>query len=109
MPMLNDPDRQLVKDLEHQLEHQNPAWVRQFKDLKPSRRARGNLLPETAIGLLVLLAILCLLLGATVAAVIFGSAAIVVAYIRDRLWRFLSAPTSWRFRNSGLTDIRSST
>jgi len=71
MPMLNDPDRQLVKDLEHQLEHQDPAWVRQFKDLKPSRRARGNLLPETAIGLLVLLAILCLLLGATVAAVIF--------------------------------------
>ena len=85
MPMLNDPDRQLVKDLEHQLEHQDPAWVRQFKDLKPSRRARGNLLPETAIGLLVLRHPFVSCWAPLWQRSSFGSAAIVVAYIRDRL------------------------
>jgi hypothetical protein len=77
--MLNDPDRDLLKDLERQLEHEDSAWVRQFTDFKPPSRVRRKL---TAIGLLVLLAALCLLLGATATAVIFGSAAIVVAHIR---------------------------
>jgi hypothetical protein len=81
MRMLNDRDRHPLRDLERQLEREDAAWVRQFKDLKPRRRARGHLLAETA-GLLVLLAVLCLLLGATVAAVIFGIAAIVLAHIR---------------------------
>ena len=35
MPMLNDRDRQLLNDLERQLQQENPAWVRQFKDPKP--------------------------------------------------------------------------
>jgi hypothetical protein len=82
MRMLKDRDRHPLRDLERQLEREDAAWVRQFKDLKPRRRARGHLLAETAIGLLVLLAVLCLLLGATVAAVIFGIAAIVLAHIR---------------------------
>jgi hypothetical protein len=30
--MLNDRDRHLLDDLERQLEHEDPAWVRQFKD-----------------------------------------------------------------------------
>jgi Protein of unknown function (DUF3040) len=79
MSMLNDRDRDLLKDLERQLEQEDSAWVRQFTDLKPPSRSRGKL---TAIGLLVLLVALCLLLGATATAVIFGSAAIVVAHIR---------------------------
>jgi Protein of unknown function (DUF3040) len=79
MSMLNDRDRDLLKDLERQLEHENPAWVRQFTDFKPPSRARRKL---TTIGLLVLLAALCLFLGANAAAVIFGSAAIVAAHIR---------------------------
>jgi hypothetical protein len=80
--MLNDRDRHLLKDLERQLEHEDPAWVCQFKDPKPPRRTPRDLLPETAIGLLVLLAALGLLLDIPVAAVIFGSAAIVLAYVR---------------------------
>ena len=79
MSMLNDRDRDLLKDLERQLEQEDSAWVRQFTDFKPPSRARCKL---TAIGLLVLLAALCLLLGAAATAVIFGSAAIVVAHIR---------------------------
>jgi hypothetical protein len=77
MSMLNDRDRDLLKDLERQLEQEDSAWVRQFTDLKPPSRARRKL-----TGLLVLLAALCLLLGAAATAVIFGSAAIVVAHIR---------------------------
>jgi hypothetical protein len=50
MPMLNDRDRHPLRDLERQLEREDAAWVRQFKDLEPSRRARGHLLAETAIG-----------------------------------------------------------
>jgi hypothetical protein len=79
MSMLNDRDRDLLKDLERRLEQEDPAWVRQFK---PRTRARRNVLAGTAIGLLLLFATLCLLLGAPVAAVIFGIAAIVVAHIR---------------------------
>jgi hypothetical protein len=84
MPMWNDHDRLLLDDLERQLEHDDPAWVRQFKHPKPPRRTRRDLLPVTAVGLLVLLAALGLLLDIPVAAVIFGSAAIVVARIGYR-------------------------
>jgi Protein of unknown function (DUF3040) len=76
--MLNDRDRDLLKDLERQLEQEDSAWVRQFTDFKPPSRVRRKL---TALGLLVLLAALCLLLGAPATAVIFGSSAIVVAHI----------------------------
>jgi hypothetical protein len=62
MPMLNDRDRHLLNDLERQLEHEDPAWVRQFKDPKPPRRTRRDLRLGTAMGLLVLLTALCLLL-----------------------------------------------
>ena len=83
MSMLNDLDRHLLKDLERQLKYEDPAWVRQFKDPKPARRTHSDLLAVTA-GLLVLLAALGLLLDIPVAAVIFGSAAIVVARIGYR-------------------------
>jgi hypothetical protein len=79
MSMLNDRDRDLLKNLERQLEQDDSAWVRQFTDFKPPSRAHRKL---TAIGLMVLLAAFCLLLGASATAVIFGSAAIVVAHIR---------------------------
>jgi Protein of unknown function (DUF3040) len=89
MSMLNDCDRHKLKDLERQLEQEDPAWVRQFKDPKPPRRAHRDLLPVTAVGLLVLVAALGLLLDIPVAAVIFGSAAILVARISHRrLYRF---------------------
>ena len=81
MSMLNDRDRDLLKDLERQLEQEDPAWVRQFEDAKPPRGARRNLVPETAMGLLILLTALCLLLGSPVAALLFGCAAIVVAHV----------------------------
>ena len=84
--MLNDRDRHLLKDLERQLQQEeDPAWVRQFKDPKPPRRTQRDLLPEAVIGLLVLLAALGLLLDIPVAAVILGSAAIVLTHKRYRL------------------------
>jgi Protein of unknown function (DUF3040) len=52
--MLNDRDRDLLKDLERQLAQEDPAWVHQFKDVKPRSRARRNVLAGTAIGLLLL-------------------------------------------------------
>jgi 4-hydroxybenzoate polyprenyltransferase len=82
--MLNDRDRHLLNDLERQLEHEDPAWVRQFKDPKPPRRTRRDLRLGTAMGLLVLLTALCLLLDIPVAAVIFGSTVIVLAYVHYR-------------------------
>jgi Protein of unknown function (DUF3040) len=82
--MLNDRDRHLLNDLERQLQQEDPAWVRQFKDSKPNDQARRDLRLGTAMGLLVLLTALCLLLDIPVGAVIFGSAALVLAYVRYR-------------------------
>ena len=84
MSMLNDRDRNLLSDLERQLEQEDPAWMRQFRDPKAPRQARHDLELATAMGLLVLLAALCLLLGIPVGAVIFGGAVIALAYIRYR-------------------------
>jgi hypothetical protein len=84
MAMLNDRDRHVLNDLERQLQQEDPAWVRQFKDPKPPRQARGDLRLGTALGLVVLLTALCILLDIPVGAVIFGSAAIVLAYVRYR-------------------------
>jgi len=84
MSMLNDRDRHLLNDLERQLQQEDPDWMRQFKDPIGPRQARDDLRLATAMGLLVLLAALCLLLGIPVGAVIFGSAVIVLAYIRYR-------------------------
>jgi hypothetical protein len=83
MSMLNDRDRNLLNDLERQLHQEDAAWIRQFKDSKAPRQARHDLQLATAMGLLVLLAALCLL-GIPVGAVIFGSAVMVLAYIRYR-------------------------
>jgi hypothetical protein len=80
--MLNDRDRDLLKDLERHLEKEDPAWLRQFERAKPARRARRSLVSETALGLLILLTAICLVLGASVAAVIFGFVAIAVAHVR---------------------------
>jgi 4-hydroxybenzoate polyprenyltransferase len=82
--MLNDRDRHLLNDLERQLQQEDPTWVRQFKDPKPHREARRDLRLGTAMGLLILLCALSLLLDIPVGAVIFGSAAIVLAYVRYR-------------------------
>jgi len=84
MAMLNDRDRHVLNDLERQFQQEDPAWVRQFKDPKPPRQARGDLRLGTALGLVVLLTALCILLDIPVGAVIFGSAAIVLAYVRYR-------------------------
>jgi hypothetical protein len=84
MSTLNDRDRHLLNDLERQLQQEDPAWMRQFKDPKAPRQAPRYLRLATAMGLLMLLAALCLLLGIPVGAVIFGSAVIVLAYIRYR-------------------------
>jgi 4-hydroxybenzoate polyprenyltransferase len=84
MPMLNDRDRHLLNDLERQLQQEDPAWVRQFKDPKPPRRTRRDLRLGTAMGLLVLLTALCLLLDIPLGAVIFGSTVIVLAYVHYR-------------------------
>jgi len=84
MSMLNDRDRHLLNDLERQLQEEDAAWMRQFKDPKAPRQARRDLQLGTAMGLLAVLAALCLLLGIPVGAVIFGSAVIVLAYVRCR-------------------------
>ena len=80
--MLNDRDSHLLESLEHQLEHEDPGWVRQFKDPKPPRRTHRDLLLLTAMGLLLFLTALGLLLDIPVAAVIFGGAAIVLMHKR---------------------------
>jgi hypothetical protein len=84
MSMLNDRDRHLLNDLERQLQQEDPAWMRQFKDPEAPRQARNDLQLATAMGLLVLLAALCLLLGIPVGAVIFGTAVMVLGYIGYR-------------------------
>jgi hypothetical protein len=58
------------------------TWVRQFTDPKAPRRTHRDLPPVTAMGLLLLLTALRLLLDIEVAAVIFGSAAIVFVHKR---------------------------
>jgi len=85
MPMLNDRDRDLLKDLERRLNQEDPIWVRQFRDFKSPSRARREALLSTVIGLLVFLAALFLLVGATVGAMVFGIAALAVAYVLYRL------------------------
>jgi hypothetical protein len=80
--MLNDRDRDLLKGLERQLQKEDPAWVYQFKELEPPRRVRRNQRCEMAMGLLVVLAAVCLAFDATVGAVILGCAAMFVAYVR---------------------------
>lgn len=84
MSKLNDRDRRLLNGLELQLEHDDPAWVRQFADATPTRRTRRNLLRQTAIGVLLLLAACGLLLGIP-GVVACASAAAVLALIRYRL------------------------
>jgi hypothetical protein len=79
---LNDHDRQLLKDLEGQLEHEDPVGTPVQGPQAP--RTHPDLLPVIAVGLLVLLAALGLLLDIPVAAVILGSAAMVVARISYR-------------------------
>jgi hypothetical protein len=74
MSMLNDRDRHLLNDLERQLEHEDPAGVRQFKDPQPP--------PDRPLPLL----------DIPVAAVIFGSTVIVLAYVHYRRQR-LRGPT----------------
>ena len=53
MSMLDDRDRHLLDDLERQLQQEDAAWMRQFKDSKAPRQARHDLQLATAIGLLV--------------------------------------------------------
>jgi DUF3040 family protein len=84
MSMLNDRDRHLLNDLQQQLEHEDPEWVRQFKDPKPPRRARRDLLLETSIGLTLLLAAFGLLLSIPGVVVVCGCAAVVLARIGYR-------------------------
>jgi uncharacterized membrane protein YccC len=85
MSMLNDRDRDLLKDLERRLNQEDPVWARQFRDFKSPGRARRDALLGTVIGLLVFLAVLFLLVGATVGAIVFGIAALTVAYVLYRL------------------------
>ena len=83
--MLHDRDRDLLKELERRLKQEDPVWVRQFRDFKPPGRARRDALLSTVIGLLVFLAALLLLVGASVGAMVFGIAALTVAYVVYRL------------------------
>ena len=85
MSMLNDRDRDLLKDLERRLNQEDPVWVRQFRDFKSPGRSRREALLSTVIGLLVFLAALLLLVGATVGAMVFGMAALALAYVLYRL------------------------
>jgi hypothetical protein len=107
MSMLNHRDRHLLQDLEPEVEHVDPAWVRQFKDLKPARRTHRDLLPQAVIGLLMLLAALGLLLDIPVAAAIFGSAAIVLTHKRYRYSASWAHPGSAVVAYSGV-DIGNS-
>ena len=81
MSMLNDRDRDVLKDMERRLNQEDPIWARQFRNFRSPGRSRRDALLSTVIGLLVFLAALFLLVGATVGAAVFGIAALAVAYI----------------------------
>jgi hypothetical protein len=85
MSMLNDRDRHLLNDLENQLEHDDPTWVRQFKDPRPIRSARRDLVLEVAIGLSALLLATALLLRSPATAVLFGILAGVLTHTHYHL------------------------
>ena len=81
---LSDRDRQLLNDLERRLQLEGPAWVRQFTatDRGSRRRARWNLVLETSIGVLIVLAAFSILLDIPAGLLLFAAAAGVLAHIR---------------------------
>lgn len=82
MSTLNDRDRSRLNDLQHQLEQDDPTWVRQFTNHEPPDQTRGRLLLDTALGVSVLGAAVGLLLTIPAVVVICVCAAIVLGTIR---------------------------
>jgi hypothetical protein len=82
--MMNERDRHLLHELEHELEREDPVWVRQFAQAAPSRRTLNRLMLDTTLGLSVFIVALGLLLQLPGAVVLFGMAAIILATLRFR-------------------------
>ncbi|HYI53804.1 MAG TPA: DUF3040 domain-containing protein [Microlunatus sp.] len=82
---MNERDRHLLHELEHELEREDPVWVQQFTQAAPSRRTLNRLMLDTTLGLSVfIVAALGLLLQLPGAVVLFGMAAIILATLRFR-------------------------
>jgi hypothetical protein len=82
--MMNERDRHLLHELEHELEREDPVWVQQFTQAAPSRRTLNRLMLDTTLGLSVFIVALGLLLQLPGAVVLFGMAAIILATLRFR-------------------------
>jgi hypothetical protein len=76
--MMNERGRHLLHDLEHQLEREDPTWVRQFTQGAPSRQKPNQLLLDTTLGLSLFIVALGLLLRLEGAVAMFGLLAIIL-------------------------------
>lgn len=81
---MNERDRHRLHELEHELEREDPAWVRQFTQGAPSRQTPNRLMLDTTLGLSVFIVALGLLLRLEGAVVLFGLAAIILGTLRFR-------------------------
>jgi hypothetical protein len=82
MSMLNDRQRQVLHELKRQLEHDDPAWVRQFRTFTPSEKKRTDTAVEVSIGIAVVLMALGLAFDSPQVVVTFCGAALILAFVR---------------------------
>ena len=82
--MMNKRDRNLLHELEHELEREDPVWVRQFAQAAPSRQTLNRLMLDTTLGFSVFIVALGLLLRLEGAVVLGGLAAIILGTLRFR-------------------------
>lgn len=81
--MMNKRQRHLLHDLEHQLEREDAAWIRQFEKIGLSS-SRRRLMLDVSLGLSVLIMAFGLLLGSTGVVALFGIAAITLVTYKFR-------------------------
>jgi hypothetical protein len=83
MPVSNDRQRNVLHELERRLEHDDPAWVRQFSTLTPPREKGGtNTAMELSIAISVVLMALGLAFDSSQVVVTYCCAAVILAFVR---------------------------
>lgn len=79
--MLSDRDRDVLTQLEHQLEQDDPAWAHQFTDLRaPPPRERDKRMVGVAAAT-VLLTALSVLFGMPAVALALGGAGLTLGFL----------------------------
>jgi hypothetical protein len=82
---MNKRDSHLLHELEHELEREDPTWVRRFAKAEPSSQTLNRLMLDTAFGLSVLIGAVGLLLRLSGVVALFGMVAL--AFGTFRFWR----------------------